>query len=133
MLKGEGAQLTIASTGWAAGLITTLTETHNLFERTPLLGFVFLGALGGFAGWALMVETGKLDGKNGADHAKLLSRRMLLGIVIGLAAGVWWLDGDTGNKGLWMLIAGIVAAAPVEMFRAGIDIVTEFLKRRSAK
>jgi hypothetical protein len=120
------------STGWAAGLVAILAETSALFERSPILGFICLGLLGGFAGWTLLIELGKLDGKPAKVHFTTLGRRLVLGFTFGVAGGLIWVDsGEVGSRGLWMLVTGIVAAAPVEMFRAGIDVIIILLKSKS--
>lgn len=125
-------QVVVASTsGWLAGILATLTETNALFERSPLFGFVVMALLGAFAGWALMVETGKFDEHSTKQQLWSLARRIGIGIVIGVAVGVWWLDSEPHkDRGLWMLIGGFIAAAPVEMFRAGLDLVVEFIRAR---
>lgn len=119
-------------TGWLAGIIATLTETHRLFDQSPLLGFIAMGLLGAFAGWALAIESGKLDEVSGRAQATSLLRRIGIGIAIGVATGVWWADQPGASRGMWMLVAGVVAAAPVDLFRTGLDLLTTFLRQRIA-
>ncbi len=116
--------------GWLAGLIATLTETHRLFDQSPMLGFISMGLLGAFAGWALAIESGKFDEVSGRKQVQSLLRRAGIGVAIGVATGVWWGDSPGASRGMWMLVAGVIAAAPVDMFRAGLEILTTFLRQR---
>lgn len=116
--------------GWIAGIIATLTETHRLFDQSPTLGFIAMGLLGAFAGWALAIESGKFDEIPTRRQMMSLLRRTGIGIAIGVAVGVWWADQPGASRGMWMLVAGIVAAAPVDLFRTGLDLLTTFLRQR---
>lgn len=113
--------------GWIAGLLATMAESGMLFDQVPMLGFVLVGGIGGFAGWALAIEMGKLDTFTTRQHVNFLIRRILLGMVIGVAIGSLWLDEPTSARGLWMLGTGIAAAAPVEITRAVIDAIVRLI------
>lgn len=116
--------------GWLAGVFAMLAETTAMLERAPIVGFMAMGVLGAFAGWALAIESGKFDEHTGRQQMHSLIRRIGIGVAIGVAVGVWWNDQPGASRGMWMLVAGIVAAAPVDLFRAGLDLLTTFLRQR---
>lgn len=118
------------SSGWLAGVFAMLAETTTMLDKAPMIGFIAMGLLGAFAGWALAIESGKFDELSTSQQMRSLLRRMGIGVAIGVAVGVWWLDQPGASRGMWMLVAGIVAAAPVDMFRAGVDLLTTFLRQR---
>lgn len=118
------------SSGWLAGLLATLAETHRLFDASPMLGFMCMGLLGAFAGWALAIESGKFDEAAVRKQGTSLLRRVGIGVAIGVAVGVWWADQPGASRGMWMLVAGVIAAAPVDLFRTGLDLLTTFLRQR---
>ena len=124
------APVVAQGSGWLAGIIATLTETHRLFDANPMLGFIAMGLLGAFAGWALAIESGKFDEIDGRKQIHSLIRRAGIGVAIGVATGVWWADSPGASRGMWMLVAGVVAAAPVDLFRTGLDLLTTFLRQR---
>lgn len=123
----------VAAGGGVAGLLATLQETHQIFSRFPIFGFVLLGMLGGFIGWALLIEIGKLDNKTTPESFKVLARRIALGACFGLCVGVWWLSTEIEAKGHIMLLGCAISIAPVEFTRAGINIVLDVLRSKFAK
>lgn len=126
-----GATVVAAQSGWVAGFFAMLVETTNMLEQAPVVGFICMGMLGAFAGWALSIESGKFDEVPRALQIRSLFLRFGIGVAIGSAIGVYWLDQPAGaSRGLWMLSAGIIAAAPVDMFRVAIDIVSSVLRQR---
>lgn len=126
----ESAGIAIGASGWLAGVISSLTSANQLFQQLPILGFITMGLLGGFAGWALLIELGKLDGRTNREYACVLVRRIGLGLAIGTAMGVYWIYSQDTGQGLWMLAAGIVATAPVELSTSGINLVVEVVRAR---
>lgn len=117
-----------AAAGGMAGIIALLADTHALFDKAPMLGFICMGLLGGFAGWALMLDLGKLDGKSPGVIAVALLRRIILGLCIGIAAGISWGYFEGEARGIWMLGAGVAATAPVEVMCIALDILPEPIK-----
>jgi hypothetical protein len=115
-ISTEGATVGIAASGWTASILAILTETDMLFQHTPVVGFAGMGVIGGFAGWCLMIETGKLEGSNRVYVVTLL-RRIALGACIGVGGGIVWAAIGNEHKGLWMLGTALIACAPVESFR----------------
>lgn len=116
-----------------AGLIAIFADTHALFDKVPMLGFVCMGMLGGFAGWALMIEIGRLDGKTPGAVAGALLRRLGLGVSIGVAAGICWGWVEDQSRGLWMLGAGVAATSPVELSRLSVDLVGDAIRAAIAR
>ena len=130
---GSTAVAAAHSSGWAAGFLAMLAETTSMLDKAPIIGFVGMGMLGAFAGWALAMETGKYDDAPGRKQVRSLALRVGIGIAVGAAIGVYWTDQPTTSRGMWMLSAGIVAAAPIDMARIGLEFLTTFIRSRQAK
>lgn len=126
----EGAATVGAvSSGWAVSIIAMLTDTDHIFTQSPIFGFSIMGMLGGFAGWCLLIETGKISGARSAYLWTLL-RRLALGLCIGIAGGISWASYAGENKGLWMLSVVMVAVAPVCVYRFSINMLVRFVRYR---
>ena len=124
------SEVPIAATvpGWIAGFLATMTESGIVFDRVPMLGFVCIGGLGGIAGWALAVETGRLDDHPLRGLACVLARRIVLGAIIGVCGGALWLDAGTASRGPWMFCVGVAATAPVEISRVAMQALTRLIR-----
>ena len=57
----------------------------------------------------------------------------VLGIVIGVGAGLLWADTNGDSKGPWMLATVIIASAPIDMWRIAVDVVGSILRRKGEK
>lgn len=117
-----------SSTGWAAGFLALLGETTTLFDRAPVLAFMAMGVLGAFAGWALMVETGRWDDRSGRAQLKSLFLRAGIGVAIGAAISMYYLDQEAASRGMWMLVTGMAAAAPIDAAQAAVGLLKRFLE-----
>lgn len=131
--SSETVAVAAAQSSWLAGALAVLAETNSLFEKSPTIGFAAMGVLGAFAGWALMIETGKWDARSTGQQVKSLLLRIGIGLVIGVGVGVYWADQTGASRGIWMLLAGAFAAAPIDVSRIGLDMLQQFLRSRQTK
>ena len=125
--------VTAGQAGWLAGMTAALAQAGDVFEKSPMFGFITMGILGAFAGFGLVMEQGKYDDVTQSRQLRSLVLRLGIGFVIGIGVGLIWADTAGGAKGLWMLATVIIASAPIEMWRIAIEVMGNILKRKGDK
>lgn len=127
------AVITYQQTGFLAGLLAILAQAGEVFERSPMFGFMVMGILGAIAGFGLLMEQGKYDDVSQSRQLRSFVLRVVIGFVIGVGAGLLWSDTDGSAKGPWMLATVVIASAPIDMWRIAVDVMGNILRRKGEK
>jgi hypothetical protein len=125
--------LTHQQTGFLAGCLAVLVQVGDLYQRSPMLGFITMGLLGSIAGFGLLMEQGRYDEVSQSRQLRSLGLRIVIGCVIGVGVGLLWADTEQTGKGVWMLATVVIASAPIDMWRIAVDTMGNIIRRKGDK
>ena len=109
-----------ASASWLCGVISILAEAELLFVRYPWIGFVLVSMIGGFVGWCVLIERGRIRADDLLAPWQRLFLRLGMGGGVGLGSALVWQATDSESRGLPMLVSALIAVFPLEAYRGGL-------------